>query len=106
MNPTPPPCSPHGAPANACARSLFDWLVHAVGDLPGPWRGWRLAGRYLVSPDRVRFTPERLRGLAWRQEAEQRLADARARREAAESQPVRIIVVELREFRRMQRGAA
>lgn len=70
-----PPCATPGAPLNPCARSLYRWLVDGHGDLPAEWSGWRLAGRFLVSPDGDRITPERLRGLLFRE-----MADARLRR--------------------------
>lgn len=38
-------------------------VVHGVCALYGPWSGWRLAGRELVSPDGDRLSPERLRGI-------------------------------------------
>ena len=41
-------------------------MVHNHTPFYGPWRGWRLAVRDLVAPDKTRFSPERLRGLAWR----------------------------------------
>lgn len=44
--------------------------------LHGPWTGWRMAGRDLVAPDRQRISPERLRGLLFR-EASQKYLDRR-----------------------------
>lgn len=41
----------------------YDRIVHNVTPLYGPWAGWRMAGRVLISPDRDRISPERLRGL-------------------------------------------
>ncbi|NLC36801.1 MAG: hypothetical protein GX772_10235 [Alcaligenaceae bacterium] len=41
----------------------YDRTVHNVTPLYGPWAGWRMAGRVLISPDRDRISPERLRGL-------------------------------------------
>jgi hypothetical protein len=38
-------------------------VVYNEAALYGPWRGWRLAGRYLVNPTGERLMPERLRGL-------------------------------------------
>jgi hypothetical protein len=48
---------------------------------PEAWSGWRFtaSGTQLVSPDGDRFTPERLRGLGWRQAQEARTAVHRAR---------------------------
>lgn len=40
--------------------------------LYGPWAGWRMAGRELIAPDNTRFTPERLKGLAWQIDASNR----------------------------------
>ncbi|MEN5101976.1 DUF3653 domain-containing protein [Stenotrophomonas sp. TWI809] len=34
--------------------------------LSGPFSGWSIRGNYLVSPDGDRMTPERIAGLAWR----------------------------------------
>jgi hypothetical protein len=50
---------------------------------PEAWTGWRFtaSGAQLVSPDGDRFTPERLRGLGWRQAQEARTAAHRAREE-------------------------
>lgn len=74
-----PPCWPAGQPCpNACAAQVRDLVARNHVKLSGPWAGWRLAGRDLVSPEGIRFSPERLRGLAWRQEAEARLAHIRA----------------------------
>lgn len=33
--------------------------------LYGPWEGWRMAGRYLITPTGNRITPERLAGMMW-----------------------------------------
>lgn len=76
-----PPCWPEGPCPNDCARALHDRQVHNQTPLHGRWEGWRMAGRDLVAPDGARISPERLRGLMWRQEAEERRAAARARRE-------------------------
>ncbi|MEZ0470072.1 DUF3653 domain-containing protein [Luteimonas salinilitoris] len=57
----------------------YDRIIHNRTPLYGPWKGWRLAGRDLVSPHGERFSPKRLEGLAWRQALEQRRDAARAR---------------------------
>ena len=44
----------------------YERVVHNKTALYGPWAGWRMAGRFLVAPDRERITPERLRGIMWR----------------------------------------
>lgn len=67
-----PPCSPARI-ANSCAAALYEFRIHGIGPLGGDhWRGWRLAGRMLVSPDGDRISPERLRGLLWREKQEKR----------------------------------
>jgi len=76
--------------------------VHNITPLAGPWAGWRLAGRDLVSPDGTRMSPERVRGLAWRQESEDRLARSRARNAARKSGQhgmVRVLVVRIADWR-------
>lgn len=79
----PPPCSPRGI-ANSCASALYEWRVNGRGPLGGDhWRGWRLAGRVLVSPDGDRISPERLRGLLWRERAE-RPAQGRSKKRFSE----------------------
>ena len=74
--------------------------VHNHTPLYGPWTGWRLAGRDLVSPDGTRFSPQRLRGLAWRQDASTRLERAAARNAKKKpAQLVRVVVVDLAVYR-------
>lgn len=78
-----PPCWPEGqACPNLCASALHDRLTRNHTALHGPWTGWRLAGRDLVSPEGDRIAPERLRGLLWRQDSEARRDAARARNAA------------------------
>lgn len=45
----------------------YERVVHNKTALYGPWAGWRMAGRFLVAPDRERITPERLCGILWRE---------------------------------------
>ena len=72
-------------------------------DLADDWRGWRVRGRHLISPDGERITPERLNGLLWRDQLELRRAGyaSRRRAEAArrDRQPVKVVIVELAAFR-------
>jgi len=67
-------------------------------ELTGPWLGGRLAGRDLVSPDGQRISPERLRGLIFRQSIDGRRDRARARRQPKQ-QLVRVVVVDLAQYR-------
>ncbi len=46
-------------------RAHHDRVVYNRTALYGPWYGWRMAGRVLVSPEGDRIAPERLRGLLW-----------------------------------------
>jgi hypothetical protein len=92
---TRPPCWPVGQPCpNPCAAAHYDRTVYNRTALAGPWDGWRLADRFLISPDGDRITPERLRGLLWRQAADARINGARNRREARRRPLVKILRVE------------
>ena len=80
-------------------------------DFEDEWYGWRLrGGRHLVSDDGQRMTLERLRGLMWRDKMELRLKGYASRRAAEEarraaSQPkVKVLVIDLSEYR--HRGIA
>jgi len=80
-------------------------------DFEDEWYGWRLRGRHLVSDDGQRMTVERLRGLMWRDKMELRLKGYASRRAAEEAkvsvsrrQLVKVVVVQLAEFR--HRGVA
>ncbi|MFW9572546.1 hypothetical protein CEX93_07325 [Xanthomonas euvesicatoria] len=73
--------------------------------LSGRFAGWRVAGNYLVSPDGDRMTPERLKGLVWRDQMELRLAGFASRRKAETAkkrfrqQTVKVVVVNLSSWR-------
>lgn len=56
--------------------------IITVPAMPDEWSAWRFKGNELISPDRDRITPERLKGLLWRDAQERRLADIRARNQA------------------------
>lgn len=73
------PCHKTGKTPNRCAAARYEWHIYGNGPLYGRWwSGWRIAGRELVSPDGQRVSPERLRGLLFRQDAELRIVKARA----------------------------
>lgn len=75
-----PPCWPEGKPCpNWCADERYQRTVYNRHHLPAPWDGWRFAGRDLVTPDGARISAERLKGLAWRAEAEARRDSTKAR---------------------------
>ncbi len=63
-----PPCWAEGqACPNDCASQHYQRVVANIVPLHGDWAGWRMAGRCLVSPDGDRISPERLRGVLWRE---------------------------------------
>lgn len=81
--------------------------------LTGPFAGWSLRGNYLVSPNGDRMTPERLAGLAWRDQMELRLAGYASRRKAeagtrkaGQRQMVKVVVVDLGDFRERHFGTS
>ena len=88
----------------------YDRIVHNRCELHGPWAGYRLAGKDLVAPDGTRITPTRMRGILFRLEAEQRLERARLRNASRKTTAVRrelvkVVVVELDDWRRRHFGA-
>ena len=83
-----------------------DRVVYNKTPLHGPWCGWRLAGRDLVSPDGERISTERLRGLMFRAAAEARRDRARARAKAGLQGEVRVLTIPCRELRDRYSGQA
>lgn len=85
----------------------YQRTVHNHAALHGPWSGWRMAGRDLVSPEGDRLSPERLRGLMFRQALEARRDRARARaQERVSRMPVKVVVVELGDWQARHFGSA
>lgn len=81
-------------------------------DFTEEWTGWRLRGRHLVSEDGQRMTVERLRGLLWRDTMELRLAGYASRRDAENAKRaascgprIKVVIVELSEYRIQGRAA-
>lgn len=72
-----PPCIRPGKTINPCARRLYDEKVLGHVDLAAEWSGWKLRGRWLVSPDGDRISPERLRGVLFREGGEKRITNVR-----------------------------
>jgi hypothetical protein len=87
-----PPCWRDGQKPNACALAHYDRTVHNLTPLTGPWAGWRMAGRVLVSPDGDRIAPERLRGLMFREAME-----ARRRKAGLQEGGCRVVALPARE---------
>ncbi|MDN5781684.1 MAG: phage protein [Luteimonas sp.] len=48
-------------------------VVHNHMPLSGPWVGWRMAGRELVSPEGDRISVRRLVGILWSERSQQRI---------------------------------
>jgi hypothetical protein len=92
MDTRPPCCRPDEGPANWCARAFHDRTAYNLTPLHGPWAGWRMAGRVLVSPDGDRIAPERLRGLMFRETME-----ARRRKAGQQDGGCRVIALPARE---------
>lgn len=75
-------------------------------DLNDEWIGWRLRGRYLISPGGQRISPERLRGLLFRDQLELRKAGFASRLKAdrgtraRQSMPkIKVVIIDLGEYR-------
>ena len=65
----------------------FEYRVRVLGelDLEGEWRGWRLRGRWLISPAGDRINPQRLAGLLFTETNRDRLA--KLKRAAGKGRP-------------------
>lgn len=77
-----------------CAAAHYRRIVENHASLSSPWVGWRLAGRDLVVPDCQRISPERLRGLMFRDASEKRLSVNRLQ---AASRSSRVVSLPARE---------
>jgi hypothetical protein len=51
----------------------YERVVYNKHELHGPWAGWRMAGKDLVSPDGDRINPHRLAGFLWTERVKSRL---------------------------------
>ena len=71
-----PPCVTPGNKLNECASRLYQEKVPGHVDLSADWAGWRLRGRWLISPDGQRINPLRLRGILSREDGEKRIHKA------------------------------
>lgn len=60
-----PPCVRLGEPMNWCAKRQMAERLLGHFALVEEWKGWRFAGRDLVSPDGYRINPTRLRCLLY-----------------------------------------
>lgn len=101
-SPLRPPCWPAGQTVpNACAAAHHFRVVDGHTDLTADWLGWKQRGEWLVSPQGDRINHERMKGILWRLQAEERLAIARARNaqeKAVRHQPVKVVVVDLADW--------
>lgn len=65
-----PPCWLEGKPCpNGCAANHYRRTVHDHHDLTGPWHGWRVRGRWLISPNGKRIAPHLLDRWLYRHQA-------------------------------------
>ena len=93
-----PPCWPEGwACPNDCASQLHARIVHNLTPLHGPWAGWRMTGRELVSPDGDRIAVERLHGILFRETAMRRIAACRKRKSTARNVLAMVLTLPARE---------
>ena len=103
-----PPCWPTGEQCpNACASAHHRHVIENHVELHGPWAGWRLAGRDLVAPSGERIPERRLRGLLWRADASDSRDATRKRnaaRKARQQSMVKVVVVDLGEWRERHFG--
>jgi hypothetical protein len=96
-----PPCWVDGQKQNPCAVAHYDHVVNGHVDLRADWLGWKQRGKWLVSPQGDRISPERMKGILWRLQAEDRLAIAKARNaqgKAVRHQPVKVVVIDLADW--------
>lgn len=80
---------------------MADAQLYQRIDLTGAWSGWKVRGQYLVSPDGERISPQRFRGLLWRDEMELRragFANRRKAEKARQSPKVRVVVIDLQQY--------
>ncbi|WP_411831969.1 DUF3653 domain-containing protein [Pseudoxanthomonas mexicana] len=97
-----PPCWPEGIQCpSACASAFCERTIHNHTPLHGPWAGWRMAGKELVSPNGLRVTPQRLMGLAWRAgmiDLRESLMARKVRSKEVRQQSVKVVVVDLADW--------
>lgn len=67
-----PDCIIPGQPLNKCARQLYAEKVLGHLDLQADWAGWRIRGKWLISPEGDRINATRLRGILFRESMEKR----------------------------------
>lgn len=53
------------AKTEGSGSGAFFFQVYGSCDLRGDWSGWRIRGRFLVSPTGERILPRRLAGILW-----------------------------------------
>lgn len=86
--------------------------VFEVENYHHQWKGYRWSdtGRFLITPEGDRITPERLRGLLWRDHMELKLSGLQSRNQVEKNkvrnQKVKVLVVNLGDFRDKHFGRA
>lgn len=104
-----PPCWPEDrTKPNPCALAHYARVVNGHNDLTADWLGWKQRGHWLVSPAGDRISPERMKGVLWRLQQEERLTAARNRnasRKAVRQQLVKVVVVDLADWQAQRFGS-
>lgn len=93
------------------SQAIYARVVDGHNDLTADWLGWKQRGRWLLSPAGDRINPERMKGILWRLQQEERLTAAHNRnasRKAVSQGSVKVVVVDLADWhaKRYRRGAA
>lgn len=85
----------------------YERVTHGHSDLRADWLGWKQRGRYLVVPDGQRISPERMRGIMWRLDAEARRDAARARnaKRKVSQGSVKVVIVDLADWQARHFGS-
>jgi hypothetical protein len=102
-----PPRWQDGQKQNPSALAHYARVVHGHTELRADWLGWKQRGRYLVAPDGQRISPERMRGIMWRMDAEARRDAAKARNAKAKVLQgcVKVVVVDLADWQARHFGS-
>jgi hypothetical protein len=85
--------------SRAPATAPFFFQVYGSCDLCGPWAGWRIRGRDLITPTGERVNARRLAGLLFVEQLQAKVRTARSRAHTA-GQPQAIATALILEFSR------
>ena len=100
-----PPCWEPGTPCpNKCAERHYQRVVFNHVELHQEWRGWRMAGKELVSPKGDRLSPRRIQGMIWSQKMDEARQSARVNKTKREQSLVKVVVVQLADWQHKHLG--